>query len=249
MALLLVAGAAIVPIAGCGGDDAPIEPVTTEATGSDSSEVDAEAFIASADSRCAEANAAIASLSSDTSTSTLATAQQREIIRELLGGLRSLGSPPDPSGALDRFYSALEDETSILGREEQAAEGGDSAALASLNSELGRAQEDAKDAGEEFGFDECGRQGLEQVAGFDDPSTVPAPASTTPAPTAPVTPTTAPPVTPAPVEPAPVPAPVEPAPVPAPPTGGTGAGATGGGTAGGGSGGSSGGSSGGVSPG
>ncbi len=247
MALLLVAGAVIVPIAGCGGDDAPIEPVTTEATGSDSSEVDAEEFIASADSRCAEANAAIASLSSETSTSTLATAQQREIIRELLGGLRSLGSPPDPSGALDRFYSALEDETSILGREEQAAEGGDPAALASLNSELGRAQEDARDAGEEFGFDECGQQGT-SVAGGGDPSTVPAPPSTTPAPTAPVTPTTTAPVAPAPVEPAPVPAP-EPAPVPAPPTGGTGAGATGGGTAGGGSGGSSGGSSGGVSPG
>lgn len=248
MALLLVAGAVIVPIAGCGGDDAPIEPVTTEATGSDSSEVDAEEFIASADSRCAEANAAIASLSSEASTSTLATAQQREIIRELLDGLRSLGSPPDPSGALDRFYSALEDEASVLGREEQAAEGGDSAGLASLGSELERAQEDARDAGEEFGFDECGRQGT-SVAGGGDPSTVPAPASsTTPAPTTPVTPTTTAPAAPAPVEPAPVPAP-EPAPVPAPPTGGTGAGATGGGTAGGGSGGSSGDSSGGVSPG
>ena len=230
--------AAAVVIAGCGGDDDPIEPVTTEATTEESGSVSQEDFIAEADPRCAEANAAIANLSTGTETSSLASDQQLEITESLLGGLQAIGEPEDPDGSLTDYYNALEDEIAALEQQADAAASGDTATADSFESTISAVQTEAQSAAESYGFEECGQQGT---------ALEPGDTSTTAVPTTPEVP-----ATPVPVEPAAPVTPVEPVapapePVPeAPPSGGT---DTGGGTDGGGGGGGGGGSSGGISPG
>lgn len=236
---VLGATMAVLALAGCGDDEAPIEPVTPDAETSGSSPVATSEFVQSADARCAEANAAIANLTSGSEDSSLAATQQVEITQELLGGLQSLGSPEDPSGALERYYAALEDVISVLEQQGQAAVSGDSSAQGALSAELETAQEEAATAAEDFGFDECGQTESPLSPDVASTTVAPAPTPTVPAPT-----TTAPV---APVEPAPEPVPV-PEPPPAPPSGGTGAGDPGGGGAPGGDPGDGGGS-GGISPG
>ena len=53
-----------ITIAGCGGDDSTIQSVSTTSTTSTAA-VSTEEFITAADARCAEANSAIANLSTD----------------------------------------------------------------------------------------------------------------------------------------------------------------------------------------
>lgn len=231
---LALAAAAL--IAGCGGDDAPIEPVTTEATTEESGSVSQEDFIAEADPRCAEANAAIANLSAGTETSSLASDQQLEITESLRSGLQAIGEPEDPDGSLADYYSALEDEIAALEQQAEAAAGGDTATADSFESTIAAVQTEAQSAAESYGFEECGQQDTALETG--DTSTMAVPTTpevpVTPVePVAPVEPTV-------PVEPV-TPAPAEPV---APPSGGT---DTGGGAPPS-SGGGSGGGSGGISP-
>lgn len=219
---------------GCGDDDDPITPIATNSTeATTTTSGSTEDFIAGGDAICAEANAAVANLDGGASTSSLAAGQELDITQDLLDGLQGLGSPDDPSGALDRYYASLEEQISILGDQEAAATSGDAVAADALGTELEAAKSEALSAAGDFGFEVCGEAGTALPS--DPTPSVPA---------TPVDPGTTPPVTP--VEPEPVPAepvaPVEPEPVPAqpaPPTGGTG---TGGGETGSGS-------SGGISPG
>lgn len=222
---LLVAGAVALLIAGCGDDGASSGSATTDASTGAAGGISSAEFTASADSRCAEANAALAGISSD------AYAERAAIIRDLLNGLRSLGSPPDPSGALDRFYSALDEEATRLEQLDPSTE---------LSAQPGVSHIKAQRAAREFGLDGCARRSAagevataapEATPTVTTPTTTPLPTTTTPVPTTPTVPAP--------------PAPAPPAPAPAPPTGGTGAGGTGGSSGGG----SSGGSSGGISPG
>jgi uncharacterized membrane protein YgcG len=229
MAAIAAAGVVGALLAGCGGDDeAPIEPVgdaTTDATEATSA-LSKREFIASADARCAEANVAIANLDAGSAAENLAliATQEQQITGGVLKGLEELGAPDDPTGALDRYLAALEEQVSILRQRRNAAGSGDTARYEQLSGELDQAQADARQAATEYGFKDCGQEGsaLEQTAPEADSG-----GGTT-------------------VAPAPAPAP---APVPAPGTGGTGAGGTGGGGGTGGTGPGGSGGSGGVGPG
>lgn len=210
MATILATGAALASLGGCGGDDAPIQTIST--TGSDSTAASAlsqEDFIAGADSRCAEANSAIGSLSSSTDPST-AVSQQLSITQEVLTGIQALGAPEDDSsGDLAAFFKGLKTQVSILKQQQTALASGDTAASDALATQLDQAESDAQTAATSYGFDACGSP-PEAVtpsggAGTTTPGATPAVAATTS--TTPV----------APVVPAPEP-------TPASPTGGTGAG-------------------------
>ena len=237
IAAACAACALLVPI-GCGGDDAPITSISTTETSSES-DAPSEDFISAADSRCAEANAAIANLSTGTEVTAVSAGQQLEITSDLLEGLQSLDPPSDP--ALDDYFAAVDEQISILEEQESAATSGDTATADALATELDAAQSDALSAATDYGFEECGQEGTTLPESSDPAEPVP---GTEPAPVTPVEPAPVTPVEPVPAEPVPV-EPVEPVPVePAPPTGGTGSsGGTGGGTA------PSGGSSGGIGPG
>jgi hypothetical protein len=231
---LTIAVSAAALLAGCGDDDAPIEPISTSSTTTTSGgTLSQDEFITSADARCGEANAALANLSTDTGAATT-TGQERSITQGLLTGLQGIGDAEDPDGSLEEYYSALKEQVKILKQQESAIATGDTATADSLDTDLDAARSAATTAAESYGFEECGQEGTELS---DTPTTTPggvAPSTTpTTATPAPVTPTTATPTTPAPGEP-----------VTPPATGGTGG--TGGGTP---SAPSGGGSSGGISPG
>ena len=228
---LAIGCASMLLIAGCGGDDAPIEPVSTEATSTSGTSLPQDEFIVSADARCEEANVAIANLTSGTESST-AVSQELQITQGVLDGLRGIGEAEDPDGSLESFYASLEEEVRILGEQESAVSSGDTATAASLASDLSLAKAETEDAAVQYGFEECGQAGSALPAGSGTATgTTTTGAPVTPAPTAPTEPA---PVTP--TEPAPVAPPVTgggtPTPAPPPPTGGS----------------SGGGSSGGISP-
>ncbi len=219
-----VAAILAIPIAGCGGGDSTIQSVSTTSTTDSTSAVATDEFITAADARCAEANAAIANLSTDAAASATTVQQQLAITKQTLTGLKALGAPEDPDGSLADFYAAMQDQISVLKQKQQALTSGDTASADALGTQLSQAQADAGTAATSFGMTECGQQGSSLPGGTSTSTT---PSSGT------VTPTTTP-----------APAPVPPAPAPAP-TGGTGGT---GGTPPSGGGGGGGGSSGGISP-
>ena len=213
---------------GCGGDDATIQSVsTTTSSTSTTALVSTEEFITAADSRCAEANAAIANLSTDAAASSTAVQQQLDITKQTLAGLRALGSPEDPDGSLDDFYGAMQEQISVLKQQSTALASGDAAAYDTLSVQLTQAESDAGAAAASFGLEECGQPGSSLSGGSTTTATPDSGAA---------------PVAPAPAPVTPAPAPVTPA---APPTGGTG---TGGATGGGAPPTNGGGNSGGISP-
>ena len=193
-----------VPVAGCGGDDSTIQSVsTTTPTETTSSTVATDEFITAADARCAEANAAIANLSTDAAASSTAIQQQLNITKQTLTGLKALGEPEDPDGSLADFYAAMEDQISVLKQQQSALTSGDSAAADALDTQLTQAQSDAETAATAFGLEECGQQGSSLPSGLTSTSATPTTTSVTPATTT-------------------TPAPVTPAPAAPPATGGTG---------------------------
>lgn len=223
-AVVVSLGSVFMFAAGCGGGDSTIQSISTTAT-TTSTVIATDEFITSADARCAEANAAIANLSTDSAASSSTVDQQLQITKQVLSGLKALGAPEDPDGSLNGFYAALADQVSALKQQQAALASGDTATYDSLTTQLDQAQTDAETAAKAFGFQECGQPGTALPAGA---TTTAPPASGTPAPTSTVAPVT--------------PAPVTPVTPPATGGGGTGTGAPTGGTSGGS------GSSGGLSP-
>lgn len=192
----ILAAMLAVPIAGCGGDDSTIQSVsTTTPTDTTSSTVATDEFITAADARCAEANAAVANLSTDAAASATTIQQQLNITKQTLTGLKALGEPEDPDGSLADYYAAMEDQISVLKQQQSALTSGDTAAADALDTQLSQAESDAETAATAFGLEECGQQG----------STLPSGTTTSAAPTttsvAPATTTTPAPVTPAPTTP------------------------------------------------
>ena len=214
---MLIAAAAL---SACGGDDeAPVIPVETTPTGATGSELDQDEFVDEADSLCAEANTALASISTtgEAGTQAAAIAEQSDIYDGLIDDLDALGPPPEDEATLDDYLDALASIVDSLDQQELAAERGESDQVESLAAEIGAAASDAQAAADDFGLRDCAEEG-ETASGATDTGSTDAGSTDTGAAPAPVTPTTPAPTTPA---PAPVPAPEPaPAPTPAPPTDG-----------------------------
>ncbi|HWO48599.1 MAG TPA: hypothetical protein VNM42_01945, partial [Solirubrobacterales bacterium] len=124
-ARLAVAAIGVIAIwsAGCGGDDATTSSVTSSTT-TGAGGVSKDEFITAADARCAEANAAIANLTSDGSGSSTALQQQEDITKQTLKGLQALGKPDDPDGSLSDYYAAVKEQISVLGQQQSALASG-----------------------------------------------------------------------------------------------------------------------------
>jgi hypothetical protein len=240
---LAIGFAAAALLAGCGNDD-PIEPVSASTSSTEAGTLSQQEFITSADARCAESNAALANLSTDSSAASSTVSQERSITQGLLTSLQGIGDAEDPDGSLADYYTALKKEVSILKQQEDAIASGDTAGADALDSDLATAKSDASSAADQYGFKECGQEGTAlPESGTTTSSAAPTTTSAAPATTT-AAPTTTTPVTPAPVTPATPPA-----------TGGTSSGGTSPSTGGTGTGGtgssggtSSGGGSGGFSP-
>lgn len=230
---LIVVPLAALAIAGCGGDDGGDETASTPAvTTTAAPSLSKEELISQGDAICAEVNAALAAVSSNTSTGSQV-GQVADLYIGMVDSLQALGTPTDDAG-YDEVMSAADDLAQAESDAKLADERGDSAALSTAQTEATSAAIAFQDAAGSYGFSECS-----QSPGASSTTSAPAPSTdTSGTTTAPAAPTTTP-ATPA----------------PAPNTGGAGgtAGSTGGGStgggAGGGTGGTTGGSSGGIGPG
>lgn len=182
----------IVAIASAGGggssDITPVSTTTTEAL----SKTD---FISSADSICAETASTIANLSG---TDPAQDAQQElDYTKSELQQIRTLPQPQGGSSDLDTFFTALKDQIRSLTKKQKAAQSGDSAALASVQTQLDAATANVRDAAAAYGFKRCGKPGTPTTGGGGGGGVAAPPTSTVPAPTtAPVAPTTTTPVAP-----------------------------------------------------
>ena len=219
--------------AGCGGDDDPsIQDIvndlesTTTTTSEAPASLSADEVIAAGDAVCAEANAAINSLTE--TDRAIAAEQVRSITDGMRRDLRSLEAPDDSgAGDLQSLVNALGDQVTALEQRASTARAGDEAGYEAAGIALAAARDAALVAGEAYGFESCGQPfDADPIDDGVDSGGV-----------APETPTT-------------TPAPTTPTPVPAPPGGGTGVpdGGTGGDT-GGDTGDGTSGDSGGISPG
>jgi len=230
--LLIVTPLAALAIAGCGGDDGGDETASTPAaTTTAAPSLSKEELISQGDAICAEVNAALAAVSSNTSTGSQV-GQVADLYIGMVDSLQALGTPTDADG-YDAVMSAADDLAQAESDAKLADERGDSAALSTAQTEATSAVIAFQEAAGSYGFSECS-----QSPGASSTATAPTPSTDTSGTTTPAAPTTTP-TTPA----------------PAPNTGGaggtagsTGGGSTGGGT-GGGTGGTTGGSSGGIGPG
>jgi len=231
---LIVVPLVALAIAGCGGDDGGEEAATTPAvTTTAAPSLSKEELIAQGDAICAEVNAALAAVSSNTTESQVG--QVADLYIGMVESLQGLGTPDDETG-YDAVTSAADNLAQAEGDAKLADERDDSAALSTAQTEATSAVISFQEATAAYGFQSCSLgPGVSATAPSDSSSQ----ATTPTTPTAPsTTPTT---------------------PAPAPNTGGAGGtagsaggGSTGGGSAGGGTGGggSTGGpSSGGIGPG
>jgi len=227
---------AALAIAGCGGGDGGEETTSAPAvaTTPTTTALSKEELISQGDAICAEVNAALAAVSSNTASSESQVSQVADLYIGMVDSLQGLGTPDDTAG-YDEVMSAGDDLAQAESDAKLADERGDSAALSTAQTEATSATIAFQSAAQSYGFDDCG-----QGPGVSATSTSTAPSSgtaTTPTTTTPTTPSTTP---------------ATPAPAPAPNTGGAGGGTAGTAPAapsGGSGGGSTGGASGGIGPG
>jgi hypothetical protein len=210
----------IVAIASAGGGDDG-EPSAVEGVNAgDESAVSKNQFIREADEICAEANAAIASLSAGAAAEDpeLLSQQQYEYTSSELEQLRTLTPPDEDRAALNRFYTALRGQIDVLNAQALAIQRGDDTALADVSTELSAAQAELRAAAADYGFEECGREGEPPTDVDAATSITPAEVEEAPVETAPAAPVETAPAAPVDTEPAaPVEtAPTEVAPAPAP---------------------------------
>ena len=213
--------AIIVAIASAGGDDddsvSPVEGVG----GGDDASVSKSEFISEADAICAEANAAIASLSASpvADDPALLAEQQYEYTRGQLEQLQTLTPPEGDRSRLNAFYTALRDQIEVLNKQQLATQRADDAALAEVSTELPDAQAELRAAAADYGFQDCGKEGepptdADAGAAPTDVTGAPAVVPETPTETAPAAPVETPPAE------APAPAPTDTGTVAPPETGG-----------------------------
>lgn len=219
--LTTLGGICVLALGACGGDDdAPIVPVPSS-TGTSGPQLDQDEFVDEADSICQEANAALASLSTDTTGAALAStiAEQRDVYDGTIEQIDGLGPPPEDEATLDDFLDGLASVVDALDKQELAAERDETTQVEALSTDVDSALSEAQAAADDFGLKECSQS--EDTTATDTGADTGTDTGAAPAP--------APAPTPAPA-PAPAPAPTPaPAPAPAPDdTGGTDPGGSGG---------------------
>jgi hypothetical protein len=183
---------AIASAGGGGSDSTPVSTTTTEAASKDS-------FIASADGICAETATAVANLSSDDVAQQAK--QELDFTKSQLSQIKALPQPTQDKAKLDAFYTALKDQIESLTKKVDAANSGDSAELASVDTQLASAEANVRAAAQSYGMKQCGEEGKPSSSGGGGGASggTPPPVTTTtpvaPAPTTTTPPATTPPAT------------------------------------------------------
>jgi len=139
----------------CGGDDEPSETVTAPAAGASGetgSALTPELFIEEADGVCGPANLQVSEIDPEAAD---AAQQEYLITREELKALQQL-QLAENSQPITKFLNDLSAVVTALQAKAQAEKSGDVAAADAAQLEIDTAEVDARAAGEDAGFSECG---------------------------------------------------------------------------------------------
>ena len=129
----------------------PITAVSTETQATEA--LSKTAFIAEADARCAETNAAIQQYV-DAGEGFSGAAEIADLRQGLLDQLKELGPPTEDRATLDEFLTALETQVEAGQQIGEALDAGTD--TATYETELATARTDAETAAAAYGFKECG---------------------------------------------------------------------------------------------
>ena len=140
---------------GCGDNSPettlPITAVSTETQATEA--LSKTAFIAEADARCAETNAAIQQYV-DAGEGFSGAAEIADLRQGLLDQLKELGPPTEDRATLDEFLTGLENQVEAGQQIGKALDAGTD--TATYETDLATARTDAETAAAAYGFKECG---------------------------------------------------------------------------------------------
>ncbi len=170
-------------LAACGGEETAqiTEVATVEET--NNGLLEKADFVAQGDTRCREANGAIANISSGAGSSAelaLASSQEASITEGMLSSLRDLGDTKTDQDLLDAYLSAVQDVVDVLSNRKIAAERDDLTAYEGFATDLADARSSATSAAAAFGFKFCGTTEAPTDTTVTTPGATTTPTTTTP---------------------------------------------------------------------
>lgn len=155
--ILLILAALALAIAGCGGGGDETTD-STAATVEEPTTLTQDELIEQGDAICAEVNAAVGALGSETGEES-AVPDQIEKTANLYTGmverLQDLGTPEGDDGSYAKFMEAAEELAKVEGEVKLAAEREDTAALGEAATEAAPALEEFESQAAIYGFEEC----------------------------------------------------------------------------------------------
>lgn len=145
----------VLVVKSCGDDEepAPLEPTAGSTDEGGAVPLTPQEFIAQADAICGPANTQVGGIDP---TDPDATREEFQITRAELAQLEQL-QVDDNSRDLRRFMSALQDVVTALQDKAEAIQAGDTVAEEEAQVAIDTAEVEARAAGEDYGFSECGQ--------------------------------------------------------------------------------------------
>jgi hypothetical protein len=159
MILALLAVLAAVVAAGCGGGGGETTESTT--TTEEPQKLTKSELISQGDAICAEVNAAVGALGSETGEESAVPAQIEKTSNLYLGmveRLQELGTPEGDSGEYAKFMEAGEELAKVEGEVKLAAEREDTAALGEAATAAAPALEEFESQAAIYGFEDCSKE-------------------------------------------------------------------------------------------
>lgn len=141
----------------CGGDEEePTAALTAPVSGATGAGgvLTKDDYIAQADDICLQANTSLAEV--DETDAQQAASDKGEILSGQLEQLQTLAPPEEDTDALNKFLKALGKEVEAYADQATAAERGDDATVAELDTTITEFADKAQSAAEDYGFDVCG---------------------------------------------------------------------------------------------
>jgi hypothetical protein len=159
-------------VAGCGGGDDETETTTTP-TVEEPTALTKEELIEEGDGICAEVNAAVGALGSETSEEAVPETIEKtaNLYTGMVERLQDLGAPEGDESAYAKFMEAAEVLAKVEGEVKLAAEREDTLALGEAATEATPALEEFQEQAAVYGFEDCSDEpGLPTPAGEAAPS-------------------------------------------------------------------------------
>lgn len=157
--LVLLAVLAALVAAGCGGGGGETTESTT--TTEEPQKLTKSELISQGDSICAEVNAAVGALGSETGEESAVPAQIEKTANLYTGmveRLQELGTPAGDSGEYAKFMEAAEELAKVEGEVKLAAEREDTAALGEAATAAAPALEEFQSQAAIYGFEDCSKE-------------------------------------------------------------------------------------------